>query len=389
MRRTWILLLACLLLLPLSACGNQPDAGSTAAWLEIAKLDAGETAEELYAAALHEGILVIYSTGARVYETRDAFIAAYPGLSAEVQIIRGVDILPMLGDEFQANGAICDVLICPDINATLSGSFAEQKILVKYVPPDMEESIYPEQNTEILNFMVEGAQLFYNSDAYDAPPVSNWWELTEPQFKGRLCMVDPLRSHTTNSLLCAMIEREEEMLAAYEALYGRPLTVPDGSSAGQEYWRMLLKNDVQFTSSSEEVIELVGMPARGDSLLGIMVSSKMRKANNGLAIAPVYDMTPCTGVMVANSVMIAGGAKNVNSAKLFIRFLLGESDGTGSGYAPFLDEGSWPVRSDVTGQASVALNDAGFWTLNRTYFIENNPWINDWWRDLREKYIEE
>ena len=47
--------------------------------------------------------------------------------------------------------------------------------------------------------------------------------------------------------------------------------------------------------------------------------------------------------------MIAGGAKNINSAKLFIRWILGEADGNGEGGKPFLQEGAWPSRTDAHG----------------------------------------
>ncbi|MGI6154219.1 MAG: ABC transporter substrate-binding protein [Christensenellaceae bacterium] len=368
----------------LLACGAPMSENTSAGWSAYAALDASQTPEELYEAALKEGTLTIYSNTTRIYDTQEAFEKTYPGLLADVQFVRATDLIRLLEEESSAEEPVCDIVICTDSNAKLSGTFVPDGLLYKYTPPSIADKIRPENNETVLDFMVEGAVLFYNNDVHDAPPLTNWWELTEPRFKGRFYMVDPLRSHTTNALMFTMIEHSDEMAQAYFDLYGKELEVPAGSTAGQEFWRMLLQNDVQFTSSSDEALEMVGMPGQKDPPVAILVSSKERKTGLGYSIAPIYEMQPAAGVLVPGSVMLHGGSQNVNAAKLFIYFLLGGEDGTGDGFTPYMHEGSWSVRTDVTTPSSIRREDVRFWNLNRTFFAEHQTEYTEYWTKLRE-----
>lgn len=382
----WMGLMLCgALSLGLLAGCTQAPGGEADPWLQNAGLDARETPEQLYQAALGEGTLTIYSNTTRIYDTQVAFEAAYPGLVTDVQFVRASDLITLLEENAGTGQPLCDVVICSDNNAVISSQMVPQGLLHKYVPWDIADKILPQHNTQVLDFMVEGGLLFYNSEVHNAPPVTNWWELTEPRFAGKLYMVDPLRSHTTSALLFTFIQHSDEMAAAYQALYGHALEVPEGSSAGMEFWRMLVENGVQFTSSSDEALEVVGMPGQAHPPLAILVSSKDRKADLGYAIAPAYQMQPATGVLVPSSVMLHGGAKNVNAAKLFIRFLLGEADGKGEGFTPYMHEGSWPVRSDVVSPSAVQLEEVDFWLLDKAYMAENQEPVTEFWMGLRRE----
>lgn len=370
----------------LSACGPLAAENAAPGPQDMqAEATGQETQSELYNAALNEGTLTIYSNTTRIYDTSEAFEKAYPGLLTDVQFVRATDLVHLLAEESSAENPLCDIVVCTDSNAVLSGSFVPEGLLYKYVPGDIAEQIKPENNGVLLDFMVEAAMLFYNDSVYEEPPLTNWWELTEPRFNGRFYMVDPLRSHTTNALMFTMIERSDEMAQAYFDLYGRTLAIPEGSSAGQEFWRMLLQNGVQFTSSSDEALEQVGMPGQKDPPVAILVSSKERKTDLGYSIAPIYEIKPAAGVLVPCSVMLHSGLGNSNAAKLFIRFLLGEADGTGEGFAPYMHEGSWSVRTDVKTPSSIQPEDVHFWNLNRTFFAEHQDEYTAYWTNLREE----
>jgi iron(III) transport system substrate-binding protein len=378
-------LLAVCLFTGLAACSASNAAnGASERWEAQAGLDEKETPEELYSAALEGGTLVIYSNTTRIYDTQEAFEKEYPGLHTDVQFVRATDLINLLEEKSTVTKPLCDIVVCTDSNAVLSGRFVPEGLLYKYTPWDIADKIKPENNGTVLDFMVEAAMLFYNDDVYDSPPLTNWWELTEPRFRGRFYMVDPLRSHTTNALMFTMIEHSDEMAQAYYDLYGKELLIPEGSSAGQEFWRMLLENDVQFTSSSDEALEQVGMPGREDPPVAILVSSKERKTDLGYSIAPIYDIHPAVGVLVPCSVMLHGGSENVAAAKLFVHFLLGGIDGTGEGFAPYMHEGSWSVRTDVKTPSSVQPEDVQLWNLNRVFFAEYQEKYTAYWMGLRE-----
>lgn len=382
MRRLRTMLLLCVLLLAWSACTADTPKSAEEEWLERAQLDAKETAEELYEAALAEDTLVVYTDTSRMFEVKVLFERAYPGLTVTVHDVRATDIIKTLRLPADQREAQYDIICCSDLNAILSGELAPQGVVYKYVPYDIVPMMKPEHNETLLEFVGEGAQLFYHS-ALAASPVTNWWELTEPRFRGKVFMIDPARSHTSSALLCAMIANSDEMAAAYEALYGIPLEIPKDSTAGQVFWEKMLQNELQFTASSDEAIDAVNFSAPEEEVVAIAVSTKIRKTDVGYTIAADFEIYPKTGVFTPNSIMIAQGAENIHAAKLFIRFVLGETDGSGEGNDPFITKGAWSTRTDLTDMPERAIEDANFWTLDKEFYAENSAKIIDWWETLR------
>ena len=95
-----------------------------------------------------------------------------------------------------------------------------------------------------------------------------------------------------------------------------------------------------------------------------------------------YDLEPFAGVINPANILIAGGAKNINSAKLFVRWILGETDGKGEGYKPFLQEGAWPSRVDVEGGASKKLEDINVIYTDETYSAKNREAFLKFWNQF-------
>lgn len=379
-----VLLLICFL----SGCSNSLDTENDIKmkqWLENAKLTAQETPEQLYEAALSESTLIVFSNSSRVLETKKAFESAYPGLTVEIRDIRSVDMIPMLRDSREKGEYLCDVIVTPDENNVLTDEFLPKGIVHRYCPSDIEKALLPDYNPSLLEFLGEGGILFYNTDASKEPPIANWWELTEPQWRGKICMANPLRSITTYTFLCATIQNSDEMQQAYKLRYGKDLAVPEGSNAAQEFWKMLLENDLKLAASSDEVAEFVGAIGQTEPVLGFMVSSKLRLEKIGYSIAPVYNITPSIGTYTPNVISVAGYAKNINATKLFIRFILGEADGQGEGYKPFLQKGTWSVRSDVRSETEIPLSDVDFWKADTEYISKNKEWIREFFTSLLEK----
>lgn len=378
------ILLFLLILFTLTACSKENETDKYLSdWLEVANLDANETKEELYEAALSEDVLIIYSTTTRLYDVKDSFEAAYPGLSVEIYDTRAYDMVESLKTAYETGEFFCDIVICSDDTGELSMDLLPKLIINKYVPYDIEPYLTETANGDLLDFVVEAEQLFYNDKAYDSCPVENWWQLTEDEWYGRVYMNSPLRSYPAYSLLHAVLENSEAMADAYYDLYGEELYIEEGSSAGAIFWEMLINNGVHFTTSSNELVEIIGNDSTSTSPLGFMVSSKIRRYDIGLSVAPIYGILPCDGVYSSNSISIAGGANNVNSAKLFVRWLLGESDGEGAGLEPYHLDGTWPVRTDVETMAQVLQEDANFWYNDKEDVFNNIDRITEFWTDLQ------
>ena len=65
------------------------------------------------------------------------------------------------------------------------------------------------------------------------------------------------------------------------------------------------------------------------------------------------------------------GARNVNAAKLFIRWILGEADGKGEGYKPYFKSGAWSMRTDVADESIIPMESLKLWNLDSDYVYEH------------------
>jgi iron(III) transport system substrate-binding protein len=351
-------------------------------WLQNVHLDAEETPEELYEKALSEGTLVIYSSSTRVMDVKDSFEEQYPGLTVYVQDTRSVDLINALKQNIESGDYSCDIMICSDDNGLISQDLVPAGIVYKYEPYDIADQIRPENDTVTLPLVAEIEMAFYNSEMYDSAPINNWWELTEEKFYGKVVMPNPIKSFSAMGLIGMVIKNSDIMAQAYYDLYGTELELNDGENAGKAYWRMLKENGLILTNSSDETVELVGTPGLTDTPIGIMVSSKLRMRDVGFNIEPIYDMAYFSGTYTPNSIMIAGGCKNINSAKLFIRWILGETDGQGEGYKPYLQNGAWSVRTDVQSETEVSLDDLDVLQLDAEYIYNHLDDITEFWLGL-------
>lgn len=381
MKKAFMILSLTAIFILISSCAPKQEAinSDMETWLMNAHLDAEETPEELYEKALAEDTLVIYSSSTRIMDVKDSFEAQYPGLTVYIKDTRSVDLVDVLKQEFLDGNYNCDIVLCSDDNGVISQELIPEGIVYKYVPYDIADKIRPENDTATLPLVAEIEMAFYNTEVYDAPPVKNWWELTEERFYGKVVMPNPIKSFSAMGLVGMTIKNSDVMAQAYRDLYGTELELKDGETAGEAYWRMLMGNGLILVNSSDEVVELVGTPSLTDPPIGIMVSSKLRMSDVGFNIEPIYEMEYFAGTYTPNSIMIAGGSKNINSAKLFIRWILGETDGQGEGFKPYLQKGAWSVRSDIQSDSDRSLDELEYFPLDPEYIYDNLDDITDYW----------
>ena len=371
-----------LIMLVLASCAVRPSEPQNPLiqWLEDAKLDARETPEELYAAALKEDTLVVYSTSTRMMDTAKSFEKHYTGLTVKVEDIREGELYDMLQNNYETENFDCDVICSADGRGILTNEFLPKMLAVKYVPYDISNKILPGNNEDTLMLAGEAPMLQYNDVYYPQPPVSNWWELTGDEWRGKVYMPNPVRSVTTMAFLSMIVKHSDMMAKAYEELYGTSLEMPE--DAGRTFIRRLAENDVILVNSSDEVADAIGLPGSNSPYLGIMISSKARLRDIGYEMTIHYDMEPFCGVYTPINIMMAGGSRNVNTAKLFIRWLLGETDGQGEGYKPYLQSGAWSVRSDVRDDTGVRSEELNLLYMDRAYMYEHKDDMLVFWEEL-------
>ena len=300
-------LMAMVMLFTLTACGKKtettaqneqpaeaPAESDMTEWEQSSGIyNTEETDEELYQRALEEGATVtLYSSSSRCTKVADAFMAKYPGIECVPFDISTNELLEKVTREYDAGAPTADVVHIKDQDGSMSKEYVANKVFYNFKPADIFEHIYPALTATATPMYIVLTQLFYNAEAYtDGPPIPNIWQLTEPQWKGKIMMQNPLDNLSWGSWITGFCVGEEpdRLAAAYKDFYGEELKLSDGcENAGFEFLKRLHANEPIFTASSDEIAESVGTPGQKDPPVGFCASSKLRKAEeNGWVFAPV------------------------------------------------------------------------------------------------------
>lgn len=368
--------LAALTLLLCAGCAKAPAGERTDAPAEAAQGE--ETPEELYARALEEDVLIVYTVSTRITAVKEAFEAAYPGLCVEVRDLRSPDLIDAVEKNHAEGLSACDVVLCNDNSGDFKARLVDTGVVVPYLPADVAPHMKEELSGGVLPFVYEAELLFYDGGRFDACPIDNLWALTEERWRGRVYMPNPLRSFSTYAFCGATFDHCDELAEAYRSYAGEALPVPEGSNAAEVFWERASKNIV-FTNSSDEVAEALG---NGGADFGVMVSSKLRLRGVGYDLAPVWRLTPFAGCRTSNAAMLAADAKNVNCAKLFLRFLMGGADGRGAGSEPFRTPGTWSARDDAADGTDVPLDEIGLIVPEQEKLIARRAEMERFWTGI-------
>lgn len=88
----------------------------------------------------------------------------------------------------------------------------------------------------------------YNSEIHtEGCPITNWWQLVEPELKGKFFMEDPAADASTTAKITLIVQHADEMAAAYQTQYGKEWTTDesygdDTPNAGYLFLKKLAKN---------------------------------------------------------------------------------------------------------------------------------------------------
>src|SRR5690606_16816288 len=185
--------------------------------------------DELYAAAQEEGSVVVYSFTSRIFSVEEAFEAAYPGVDLVPFDISSTEQIARIRSEMAANVQNADVAYISDAPVVLTELVAND-YLVGYVPPAFADRIPTQFQAPLLGHRLSTKVLMYNEEAYpDGSPIRNLWQLTLPEWSGKVVMVDPLVRCDYLDLMTEIVLRADEMAAAYEAQFGEPIELTDGA----------------------------------------------------------------------------------------------------------------------------------------------------------------
>jgi len=356
-----------------------------AAWIAAAALDAPDTVDQLYAAAKKEGKVVVYSMSSRIKNIKADFEKKYPGVIVEAYDMRNTEIFEKVEREHSAGIFNADVIFAKDSDGTMSNNFFKTGVVFSYVPKDIGAKLDEEFKTPGLAIYNEMKVVFYNTEVWQKAPIDSWWDLTRPEWKGKIMTTNPMAAIETIGLFCSFVLHADEMAAAYKQEFGEAIKLSPGvENAGYEFMKRLAANDLVLTNSDQEVVDAIGAAGQKNPPIGIATSSKVRDKSKGLKLGIILDLKPRTSTKNPAYLNIVGGAPHVNAAKLLIRFMAGDSDGKGAGMVPFNVEGAWPTRKDMVSYDKSTLEGKNLWSEDYDYNYYNSEKIISFWLSLKK-----
>jgi iron(III) transport system substrate-binding protein len=326
-----------------------------------------------------EGRALLYSDAARAITAAEGFMSTYAGLDVEAYTLDSYDTYLRLMDDSQRGESGADVYMVSDAPRTVS--LVAQKRLWNYVPAELVGVLSDTMRTPLLTHHWSAVTLIANSAQPPKPPVDNWWDLTRPEWRGRVALPDPILDERTLYLFVTLTQHAEELGQAYRAKFGRELVLDaDCPNAGYQWIKQLLANQPVLLPGDAEVARLVGDPKADKPWLGLCGSEQYAKVRRGdLAFAMLPEVAPAAGMRWRTYVAIVDQAPHLNVAKLLVRWLMGDKAGQG-GYAPWMEPGVYPARSDVPDPAGALPRqqlEPRVWDVDPVYILANKLSVRD------------
>ena len=296
--------------------------------------------DALVEAAKGEPQLTVYDSTGKIVEMAEAFSDKY-GIDAIGQKVSATSQLEMVIRESQAGNVQGDVLMITDAPAALAQLIPED-FVYSYLPPDMADVI-PASYQDPLTATTNANVFAYNTEVYDACPVDNIWALTDPEWNRRFAMIDPLSKSSYTDWFSQMeSHHDDEVRAAYEAHYGKPLET-EFDSATKAWVAAIGANAPLVTEGDDNTSAAVGAPGQEEPFFGLMSSAKFRDVEDkGHEMAICDTLEPWVGWTYSKLALIASGTDSPNAAKLFIHYVM-----TGEGIAPQAEDGKKSANTEV------------------------------------------
>ncbi len=332
---------------------------------EINKLNQ-MTPEELLPLALAEGTVTVYSFTSRIGKVEAAFEAAYPGIDMKGFDISSTEQIELLIEESEDFITNADVIYISDTPVVLVKIF-DGGIIQPYIPPRIIDRVQPALRDPILTQRLSTKVLMYNEEAHpDGPPVDSLWDLTRDEWRGRVFMVDPLKRGDYLDLMTQIFLHADEMAAAYEEEFGRPIVLDGVENAGQQFIADFFANDPVLVDSTDDVNAAVGAIGQENPPLGFTSYSDRRdNEEEGWALQVANDVKPSPGIIFPAILAIADKPNNPAAARLAIDFMMGdETEFGGPGLAPFYVPGDYLSRTDIPQHPdAIPLDEFNAWLL--------------------------
>jgi len=291
----------------------------------------------LVAAAQQEGQLTVWDSSSSVKDVAKGFTAKY-GIKVNAVKVSKPDQVSKLTNEAAGGTPSADVLMFAD-DGSLGGQLLPQKLVTSWFPSDLVSKI-PANSQNPPVAVWNPNVFFYNPTTYPGGcPVTNVWQLTGTDYKGRAIWGDPSQNPQLADFMTELQLRDTDKLTtAYQQFAD---AAPEGN-AGTAFITDLAKNAPIVAADDDDVIAAVG--AKGSNRIGFAAASSWYDAQDqGLDIAVCQGLQPWVGYASPKFPMLVTKAAHPNAAKLWIHFVM--DDG---GMTPVLDNGGFSPNPNTT-----------------------------------------
>jgi len=293
--------------------------------------------DALIAAAKAEGALTVWDSSSSVEDIAALFMEAYPEITVTALKVSKEEQVTKLSNEAKGGTPSVDALNFADTGA-LAGVLLPQGLVSSWFPADMRD-IIPADSQDPAVFVWNPNVFMYNPVTYpDGPPVTNVWELTQPEWSKKIIFEDPSQSPQLADFLTELrINDGDELAAAYQDLFGEEIS-GDGTPGDQLVagWA----SNALVTDDSDNILSDVG--EGGDSIGFTAASAYYDAQEEGYDIALAEGLSPWIGYASPKFAVLVNNAAHPNAAKLWIHFLLGDV-----ATQPVLDNGGWATNPNV------------------------------------------
>ncbi|MFV0300161.1 MAG: ABC transporter substrate-binding protein [Paracoccus sp. (in: a-proteobacteria)] len=337
--------------------------------------------EELLPLAQVEGEVTVFSLSSRIARVEAAFEEAYPGIDMiGIDLSSAKQIARVIAEQ-QAGVHAVDVLYAADSPVVLRDLLEPGRVQT-YVPPRLADQLEDRYKSPLLVHRLSTKVLMYNEAANpDGSPITNLWQLTLPEWSGRVMMVDPTQRGELLDLLTEIALHPDEMAAAYKAQFGEDVAVDDGlNGAGEQFIRNLFANDLVLVSNSDALNKAVGARDAVDPPVAFGTYSDRRdNEEEGWALQVANNVEPANGILFPAVLEIADKAPHPAAARLVVDFMFGDDSADGGpAFKPFNVPGDYATRSSIADDPdSVPLEELKAWTINTQAIAENRARIAD------------
>lgn len=323
---------------------------------------------ELLPLAQREGKVMVYAFTSRIARVEQAFERAYPGIDMQFVDISSTRMIARVVAEQRAGVNAVDVLYLSDAPVVFNQLVRENRI-ERYVPPRVTASVPAEFQTPLLAQRLSTKVVMYNEVAHpNGAPISNLWQMTLPEWRGRVVMVDPSQRGDYLDFLTEIVLQSDAMAAAHQAQFGRAVILDRGvANAGEQWVRALFRNDVVLLPNTDAVNKAIGPRTATRPPIGIGTYSDRRdNEREGWALQVAHEVRPASGIVFPAILGLAARAPNPAAARLLIDFLMGDDTPTGGpGFAPFAVPGDYATRRDIRNHPdAVPLERLGAWRID-------------------------